>query len=281
MSTNTVNLYIYDLSGGMASRISPMLLGKKIDGIWHTSIVVYNREYFFGSRGVESCNPESTALGKPLRVENLGETQVPYSVFIDYLNGLSESSYAGNTYSLLRHNCNNFSQEIAQFLCGASIPKYILDLPNEVLNSSLSSTLLALVAQLENSARPISEEQSNSHKESSPDFEQLNTQIEEARYNSFLLEQRRKYIKEKLDKTERRKKKKRRKILEEGGVIPAELKEEFAMADTETLNGESQLPSDQAIAMEEEERKEEEAKKKARDPPIVYKDLIDVSIALC
>lgn len=34
-------------------------LGKKIDGIWHTSIVVYNREYFFGSRGVESCNPVS------------------------------------------------------------------------------------------------------------------------------------------------------------------------------------------------------------------------------
>lgn len=49
------------------------------------------------------------------------------------------------------------------------------------------------------------------------------------------------------------------------------------MADTEAINGEeAQLPSDQALALEEEERREEEEKKKARDPPIVYKDLIDV-----
>lgn len=49
------------------------------------------------------------------------------------------------------------------------------------------------------------------------------------------------------------------------------------MADMEAVNGEeAQLPSDQALALEEEERKEEEEKKKAREPPIVYKDLIDV-----
>lgn len=52
------------------------------------------------------------------------------------------------------------------------------------------------------------------------------------------------------------------------------------MADTEaTVNGGSEaLPSEQALALEEEERKEEEEKKKARDPPIVYKDLINVRI---
>lgn len=271
-----MELYVYDLSRGMASAISPMLLGKKIDGIWHTSIVVYNREYFFGSRGVESCNPGTTAIGNPLRVENLGDTQVPYSVYIDYLKGLSETAYAGRTYHLLNHNCNNFSNEVAQFLCGVSIPKYILDLPNEVLNSSLSSGLLSLVSQLENSARPIGEEQSNSIKEQSPDFEQLNTQIEEARYNSFLLEQRRKTLNEKIAKKERKREKKRKKILEAGGVLPPELREECTMADTEAVNGQAQLPSDQALAMEEEERREEEAKKKARDPPVVFKDVIDV-----
>lgn len=45
------------------------------------------------------------------------------------------------------------------------------------------------------------------------------------RYNSFLLEQRRKTLKEKLARKERKKEKKRRKILEEGGVLPKELKE--------------------------------------------------------
>lgn len=45
------------------------------------------------------------------------------------------------------------------------------------------------------------------------------------RYNSFLLAQRRKTLKEKLAKKERKREKKRKKILGEGGVIPAELKE--------------------------------------------------------
>lgn len=50
------------------------------------------------------------------------------------------------------------------------------------------------------------------------------------------------------------------------------------MADTEApLNGTTEtLPSEQALALEEEEKREEEEKKKARDPPIVYKDLVDV-----
>lgn len=54
------------------------------------------------------------------------------------------------------------------------------------------------------------------------------------------------------------------------------------MADTETepMNGGQELPSDTALSMEEEEKREEEEKKKARDPPIVYKDLIDVDILL-
>lgn len=50
------------------------------------------------------------------------------------------------------------------------------------------------------------------------------------------------------------------------------------MADTEApLNGTTEtLPSEQALALEEEEKREEEEKKKARDPPIVYKGLVDV-----
>lgn len=49
------------------------------------------------------------------------------------------------------------------------------------------------------------------------------------------------------------------------------------MAETEALNGaESQLPLEQAMALEEEERREEEERKKAREPPIVYKDAVDV-----
>ncbi|XP_019770425.1 uncharacterized protein LOC109544582 isoform X4 [Dendroctonus ponderosae] len=50
------------------------------------------------------------------------------------------------------------------------------------------------------------------------------------------------------------------------------------MADTEApLNGAPEaLPSEQALALEEEERREDEEKKKSREPPIVYKDFVNV-----
>ncbi|GJQ72124.1 hypothetical protein Trydic_g3219 [Trypoxylus dichotomus] len=297
--TSKVELYIYDLSRGMAASISPMLIGKRIDGIWHTSIVVYEREYFFGSGGVESCTPfslhcisaefispisnGSTALGSPLEVILLGHTQVPYSVFFDYLNGLSESTYAGHNYKLLTHNCNVFSNDIAQFLCGASIPKHILDLPNEILQTRLTPLIEGFVSKLEQSARPLAEERTPSGREGSPDFEALNSEVEATRYHSFILQEKRKTLAEKQAKRERKREKKRKKLLKQGQTLPPELEVYVSvqdMADTETVNGatESQLPSEQALQMEEDERREEEERKKAREPPIVYRDTLDIRV---
>ena len=54
-----LNLYRYNL---VHNRI--FLIGKPIEGIWHTGIVVYGKEYFFGSAGIESCPPAGTLLGK-------------------------------------------------------------------------------------------------------------------------------------------------------------------------------------------------------------------------
>lgn len=54
-----VELYIYDLSQGLASVMSQMLIGRHLDGIWHTSVVVYGREFFFGSSGIQCCAPVS------------------------------------------------------------------------------------------------------------------------------------------------------------------------------------------------------------------------------
>ncbi|RXG73992.1 Desumoylating isopeptidase 1, partial [Armadillidium vulgare] len=110
-------------------------LGKQIEGIWHTGVVAYGREYFFGSGGIESCRPGGTILGEPDRVEDLGCSQVPYQLFLEYIFGLGESSYKPGAYDLLKHNCNNFSEEVSEFLCGRGIPKTILTLPDEVLNT--------------------------------------------------------------------------------------------------------------------------------------------------
>jgi len=43
-----VQLAVYDLSRGMAMACSQQILGQRIDGIWHTGIVVFDCEYYFG-----------------------------------------------------------------------------------------------------------------------------------------------------------------------------------------------------------------------------------------
>lgn len=53
----TVQLYIYDLTNGMAAMMSQMFLGRHIDGVWHTAVVVFGREFFFGNQGITSCLP--------------------------------------------------------------------------------------------------------------------------------------------------------------------------------------------------------------------------------
>lgn len=55
-----VTLYVYDMTNGVAAVMSQMLLGRHIEGIWHTAVVVYGREFFFGGSGIQSCLPVST-----------------------------------------------------------------------------------------------------------------------------------------------------------------------------------------------------------------------------
>ncbi|CBI37318.3 unnamed protein product, partial [Vitis vinifera] len=146
-----VSLNVYDLSQGLARQLSMTLLGKAIEGIWHTGIVVYGNEYYFGG-GIQHSPAGTTPYGTPLRVIDLGVTHVPKDVFEMYLQEISPR-YTAETYSLLKHNCNNFSNEVAQFLVGATIPEYILELPNEVINSPMGALILPMIQQLETTLR--------------------------------------------------------------------------------------------------------------------------------
>lgn len=143
-----VQLYVYDLSKGLAKKLSPALLGKELPGVWHTSIVVRGTEYFFGSTGIDSCPAGKTTLQNPDQVVSLGRTELPHDVFLEYIRDLGKSTYKGSTYNLFRHNCNNFSQDVAMFLTGKSIPREILELPDEFLRTPMGNTLVPLFEHL-------------------------------------------------------------------------------------------------------------------------------------
>ncbi|CAN6907247.1 unnamed protein product [Brassica oleracea] len=80
----------------------------------HTGIVVYGNEYFFGG-GIQHLPAGTTPYGAPLRTVELGESHVPKDVFEMYLEEISPR-YTAESYNMLTHSCNNFSNEVAQFL---------------------------------------------------------------------------------------------------------------------------------------------------------------------
>ncbi|KAL6768373.1 DESI1 [Auxenochlorella protothecoides x Auxenochlorella symbiontica] len=86
-----VQLYVYDLSRGLAKVFSPMLLDKTIEGVWHTSIVVGGTEYFYG-HGINSATPGTTPCGTPVEVIELGRTHLDSSTRDALLADLSERS---------------------------------------------------------------------------------------------------------------------------------------------------------------------------------------------
>ena len=46
-----------------------------------------------------------------------------------------------STYDVFNHNCNNFTDEVAQLVLGEGIPKDIVDLPKEFLATPMGKQL--------------------------------------------------------------------------------------------------------------------------------------------
>jgi hypothetical protein len=156
-------LHIYDLSMGLASTMSAALIGKQLEGIWHTGVVIYGREFFYGG-GICVDLPGFTLYGTPKQVFPLGKTQVPPALFAEFLDEAS-SRYQMENYSLLTHNCNNFTDECAKLLVGSGIPSYIISLPSEALATPMGQLIAPLIEHFEQSMRSsmLSSSSSNVH----------------------------------------------------------------------------------------------------------------------
>ncbi|OCK80449.1 DUF862-domain-containing protein [Lepidopterella palustris CBS 459.81] len=134
-----VQLYVYDLSKGLARQLSAQFLGTQIDAVYHTSLVFGGIEYFFG-QGVHMCYPGTTHHGAPMEIIPMGKTDLPMEVILEYLDALKQI-YTAESYDLFLHNCNNFSNDFAMFLVGRGIPGHITSLPQTVLNTPFGQML--------------------------------------------------------------------------------------------------------------------------------------------
>ena len=146
-----VTLHVYDLSGGLAAALGPALLGKAVGGVWHTGVVVFGEEYFFGD-GICSAAAGRTHFGRPREVLQMGETFVPRDVLQEWVEA-SRAEFSRESYSLLKNNCNNFSDAMLQFLVGGGVPAHIKELPQEVLSTPLGAILGPALEGLERGLR--------------------------------------------------------------------------------------------------------------------------------
>ncbi|CAD2113748.1 PPPDE peptidase domain-containing protein, putative [Plasmodium vinckei] len=154
-TTYNVKLKIYDLSRGMVKLWSPLLIGKQIGGVWHTAILIYNMEYFYGG-GIMCLPPyefESHYNIKPVEIIDMGETEVDQTFFHDYLDGI-RPNFTTDKYNLINWNCNNFTNEACNFLLGKGIPQYILNTPYEVMSTPKGKLILDMMQSCQTSIAP-------------------------------------------------------------------------------------------------------------------------------
>ena len=114
----------------MARAMSMPMVGVQVDLVPHSGIAVYGYEFFF-SGGIQAERGGWTGLPR-CETLDLGTTEVPFELFLEFLKERADE-FTMATYNLRSWNCNNFSDECAQFLLGQSIPRRIVGFAEDVL----------------------------------------------------------------------------------------------------------------------------------------------------
>lgn len=126
--THEVCVYMYDISEGKAQWAG-------LEGIWHTGVVVFDKEYWYGGCVFES-KPEDTPFGKAQKKVPIGRTVCTRDELWNKMKRELCVEYTAENYDILAHNCNNFTDDVAMFLLNSHIPDEVRLQPEVVANSA-------------------------------------------------------------------------------------------------------------------------------------------------
>lgn len=140
---STVELNWYDLSHGFAQWVPATVLGgRQLHGIWHTSVVAFGKEYWYGGKVLSSAPGRTPFQPGPTRSTELGATLRTCEEFEDFLRYEMAPRYTRERYDILRHNCNHFTDEVVTFLIqGARLPEEARQQPEAVLSAPLMTAV--------------------------------------------------------------------------------------------------------------------------------------------
>ena len=100
-----VELYYYDLSKSFASVLSPVLLGQYEEGIWHTSVGVFDQE---------PCVSEYLVVcGMSPHEGRIRDFRGCFVPAVNYLGAQSAQSSKTEANSIMRHNARERERERA------------------------------------------------------------------------------------------------------------------------------------------------------------------------
>lgn len=135
-----VLLHLYDLSRGAARTLSPLLIDEQIQGVWHTGIVTFGKEYYFGG-DIYYDVPAATGFGRPARVIMLGYTLRQREELHAFIVDEMKPIFSREAYDAARNNCNHFTDKLCMYLVGKHIPEEVLKQPELLVRTKLGQTL--------------------------------------------------------------------------------------------------------------------------------------------
>jgi len=139
-----VNIHFYDLSGGVAKAVSPCLLGKPLEGLWHTGVVVYGKEYFFGGE-IFYDKPGQTAFGKPTKMLRIGWTLQRQAELHDFIVEDLRPMFNREVYDIMHRNCNHFTDIVVLWLTGHRIGVEVTSQPEQIMQLPMARLVRPLL----------------------------------------------------------------------------------------------------------------------------------------
>lgn len=120
-----VRLHKYDLAAKSVGDQLSVLLGKDLQQLWHTGIVVFDKEYYFAHDAIFDL-PGLTGFGKPTEVIVLGHTLWNQAELHDFICSDLKPVFHRGTYDVIQNNCNDFSNRLSLYLLGKQLPEDIM-----------------------------------------------------------------------------------------------------------------------------------------------------------
>lgn len=157
-----VELLLYDITQGNSKLFSSALLGKKFEAIYHSSILVHGKEFWYGGDIFMKEPPMSHVFGPTLEKSSemnlqqskylpelksvhLGYTFMTLDEIVEHQSQDMCAIFTKDKYHVSTWNCNHFSNHLAQVMCGNSIPEVITQQPKVVLDAPSVQALVSVL----------------------------------------------------------------------------------------------------------------------------------------